>query len=193
MFSPSIDVYSTWLPVKEYIEKEMKVRTGKEEIYFNHYSPESLQNIIDTKHKLMDHMKKENYNKLYSILIIVDDFADAPEFSRQSKLLHSLYTRGRQNSISTTTATQKFTSIHPVIPVNATELYVYRLRNYNDLKAFLEEVSAVADKKVLLEIYHAAAEEPYSFLLVNLRAKNKNDIFHIRFDNRIEIQDDHYM
>ena len=54
MFNPSLDVDSTWLPVKHYIEKEMKVRTNKEEIYFNHYSPESLTNIIDTQHKLID-------------------------------------------------------------------------------------------------------------------------------------------
>ena len=37
IFSPSIDVDSAWLPVKPYIEKEMKVRTDKEDIYFNHY------------------------------------------------------------------------------------------------------------------------------------------------------------
>ena len=181
IFSPGIDVDSTWLPV-EYIEKGMKVRPEKEEIYFNHYNPESLQNIIDTQHKLIDHMKKENYKKLYSILIVIDDFADAPEFSRQSKMLHALYTRGRHNSISTISATQKFTSLHPIIRVNATELYVYRLRNYNDLQAFLEEASALADKKILLEIYHMAVEEPYSFLFVDLRAKNKNDIVHGRFD-----------
>ena len=95
-------------------------------------------------------MKKENCKKLYSILMVIDDFADAPEFSRQSKLLHALYTRGRHNSISTITATQKFTAIHPIIRVNATELYVYRLRNYNDLQIFLDEVSAIADKKILL-------------------------------------------
>ena len=189
IYSPSIDVDSSWLPVKEYIEKEMKVRPEKKEIYFNHYNPESLENTIDTQHKLIDHMKKENYKKLYSILIVIDDFADAPEFSRQSKLLHALYTRGRHNSISTITATQKFTAIHPIIRVNATELYVYRLRNYNDLQTFLEEVSAIADKKILLEIYHMAVEEPYSFLFVDLRAKNKNDIFHIRFDKKTVIQD----
>ena len=86
----------------------MKVRIDKEEIYFNHYSPESLQNIIDTQHKLIDHMKKENYKKLYSIIITVDDFADVPKFSRQNNLLHSLCTRGKHNSVSTTTATQNF-------------------------------------------------------------------------------------
>ena len=135
-------------------------------------------------------MKKQDHKKLYSILIIVDDFADSPEFSRHSKILHSLYTRGRHNSISTITATQKFTSIHPIIRVNATELYVYRLRNYSDLQAFLDEVSAIADKKALLQIYNMAVDEPYSFLFVNLRAKSKNDIFHIRFDKKIEITDD---
>ena len=42
IFSPSIDVDSTWQPVKSYIEEEMKVRNTEEEpIYFNHYDPEA--------------------------------------------------------------------------------------------------------------------------------------------------------
>jgi hypothetical protein len=49
--------------------------------------------------------------------------------------------------ISTITATEKFAAIHPIIRVNATEPYVYRLRNYKDLETFIEEVSAVYDKK----------------------------------------------
>ena len=49
--------------------------------------------------------------------------------------------------ISTITATQKFSAIHPIIRVSATELYVYRLRNHKDLETFTEEVSAAADKK----------------------------------------------
>ena len=37
IFSPSIEVDSTWVPVKEYIEKEMKVKHSTEEpIYFDH-------------------------------------------------------------------------------------------------------------------------------------------------------------
>ena len=107
----------------------------------------------------------------------------------QSKILHALYTRGRHNSISTITATQKFSSIAPIIRVNATELYVYRLRNYNDLQTFIEEISALIDKKTLLDIYNLATSEPFSFLYVNLRAKRKNDIFHIRYDKRIQVED----
>ena len=91
-------------------------------------------------------MKKQNHKKI-QILVIIDDFADDPSFTRSSKLLHALYVRGRHNMISTITSTQKINAIHPIIRVNATELYVYRLRNTKDLDTFIEEVSAVLDLK----------------------------------------------
>ena len=66
---------------------------------------------------------------------------------KHSKLLNQLYIRGRHNMISTITSTQKFRAIGNIIRINNTELYVFRLRNTHDLKAFLEEVSALSDKK----------------------------------------------
>jgi hypothetical protein len=59
---------------------------------------------------------------------------------------------------------------------------VYSLRNYKDLETFIDEVSAVADKKTLMQIYHLATSEPYSFLYVNLRAKKVSEMFHVRFE-----------
>ena len=70
---------------------------------------------------------KKEIKKLLQILIIIDDFADDSSFSRQSKLLHALFTRGRHSQISTIVATQKFTALHPIIRVNASELFVFRL------------------------------------------------------------------
>ena len=69
-------------------------------------------------------------------------------------------TRGRHSMISTIVATQKFVAIHPIIRTNATELFVYRLRNQKDLDAFLEELSALYDKKTLLRLYQHATEAP---------------------------------
>ena len=92
--------------------------------------------------------------------------------------------------ISTITATQKFNAIHPIIRVNATELYVYRLRNMKDLDTFIDEVSTVLDKKSLKEIYHMATSEPYSFLYVKLTAKDKNEMFYQSFNHRFKIKDD---
>ena len=154
IFSPSITIDTTWLPVKRYIEKEMGVDTEKEQVYFDEYKPEDLHKIIDTQNKVVEYQKQKNNHTFFQILIVVDDFADSQEFSRQSKLLHSLFTRGRHSSISTIVATQKFNALHPIIRVNASSLYVFRLRNFSDLAVFLDEISAlVGDKQTLLEIY----------------------------------------
>ncbi|MFM7982719.1 MAG: hypothetical protein ACKPKO_25690, partial [Candidatus Fonsibacter sp.] len=76
-----------------------------------------------------------------------------------------------------------------IIRVNATELFVYRLRTMKDLDTFIDEVSAVMDKKTLLDLYHTVTSEPYSFLNVKLTAKNKNEMFYPNFDKRLIIQD----
>ena len=166
------------------IEKEI-TNNDDEQFYFDHYDEEALFNIINTQRKIIEYQKKHNHNKLFSILIVVDDFADDVRFSRNSKLLHSLFTRGRHSQISTVVATQKFNSISPIIRVNASDLYVFRLRNYSDLQAFLDEVSAIAPKDIILEMYRLATDEAYSFLTVKLTSKDKNKIFLIRFDKAL--------
>ena len=190
IFSPSINVDHTWIPVKEYLDKTIKLKDDEPPLYYDHYDPESLEKIIDTQKKVTEFLKsKKDQKKLYSILIIVDDFADSADFSRKSTLLHALFTRGRHSQISTIISTQKFAALHPIIRVNTKMLHVFRLRNYQDLQLFLDEVSALIDKKSLMEIYTLAVSEPYSFLTVDLTAKDKNHIFMIKFDKKITIED----
>ena len=190
IFSPSIDVDSTWLPVKKYQENNMKViEKEKEKLYFSHYNPDDLENIIETQHRVIKLLKKQGRKKLFSILIVVDDHADDPSFTRQSKLLHALFTRGRHNSISTIVSTQKFAAIHPIIRVNASALIVYRLRNAKELQAFIEEVSGAIDKKKLYEIYRLATKDEYSFLYVNLTARSVSEMFYKNPTARIEVED----
>ena len=187
VFSPSVNHDTTWLSVKEYVEDVLDVHeTDDEKFYFDHYNAEALERIIQNQTDLIKHMKSKNMKSLYSILIIIDDFADDPSFSRHSKLLHSLYTRGRHSMISTITATQKFNAIHPIIRVNATELYVYRLRNMKDLDTFVEEVSATIPKKTLMQIYEKCTSEPYSFLYVKLTAKSIHDMFYCNLTQKVK-------
>ena len=184
IWSPSIDIDQTWQPVKDYIEKEIKPYK-EEQIYFDHYNPADLERVIDTQYKVVDYMKSNNHKKIYQILIIIDDFADDTAFTRQSKLLHQLYIRGRHQMISTITATQVYKQISPVIRKNITDLMIYRLRNYADLEAILEEMSAVYDKKVLMKLYKIATDPPYSFLYINLTAKEKTNMFYMRFTHKL--------
>ena len=173
---------------KTYIEKSQKEDFKKEKLYYDHYDAEALENIVSTQHKLAEHMKTRGYTKICQILIIVDDFADDPSFSRHSKLLHALFTRERHSMISTIVSTQKYRAISNIIRVNATNLYVFRLRNGGDLEALIDELNALTDKKTLLQLYNMATAEPYSFLFIKLNAKKLNDMFYVRYEKKSEIE-----
>ena len=187
IFSPSIDVDSAWIPVKKYLLEDRKMG-AEDKLFFDSYDPEALEGIIDTQRQVVEHQKKEGHRKLFQILIVVDDFADDPSFSRQSKLLHSLFTRGRHSQISTLVSTQKYNSISPLIRVNATELYVFRLRSIQDLSTVIDENSALLDKATLMKVYRMATEEPYSFLFVNLQEKELDKMFMLKFDRRFRFR-----
>ena len=189
IFSPSINVDHTWLPVKSYLDNKITLSEDEPPLYYDTYDPESLQAIIDTQRKIVEHQKNKRSNKLFSILIIVDDFADDPSFSRNSKLLHSLYVRGRHSMISTLVSTQKFAALSPLIRVNADSLYVFRLRNYQDLAMFLEEVSAIVDKRTLLQMYRKATDESFGFLFVKLNARDKKKMFMVKYNSYIEFEE----
>ena len=62
---------------------------------------------------------------------------------------------------------------------------MYRLRNQKDLDSVLDELTALIDKKTLLEMYQLATSEPYSFWYINLVAKTKDDMFFIRLEKRM--------
>ena len=111
-----------------------------------------------------------------------------PEFTRQSKLLHHLYIRGRHDNISVITATQSFKAVATVIRKNITGLYCFRLRNQMELEAVIEEVSALSNKKTLLDMYDLATKEPYSFLFINFMEKDKNKVFMIKFNYYLTIK-----
>ena len=114
IFSPSIDIDHTWHPVKEYIAKELQPNEH-EKIYFDTYNPSELEGIMETQHKVINYLKSQGHTKLFQILICIDDWADDPSFTRNSKLLHQLYIRGRHQCISTVTSTQVYKAISPIV------------------------------------------------------------------------------
>ncbi len=115
----TLDIYKDCF---SYMKKHTQVKnTAKEPIYFGHCDPEVLANMLETQHKITNFLKRRGDEKLFQVLIIIDDFEDNPSLTRQSKLLHTLYMWGRHNTISTIIATQIHSAIHHIIRVNATE------------------------------------------------------------------------
>ena len=56
IFSPSIDIDDTWLPVQKYIEEEL-TKTKDEQIYFQDFDGEAVQHILTTQKNIIDHQK----------------------------------------------------------------------------------------------------------------------------------------
>ena len=184
IFSPTINIDDNWIPVKKYIEKEIKPRED-EQVYFDNYNPQDLQDIIELQYKVIEYQKEHNHKQLFQIAIFIDDFAESQEFLRNSKMLHALYTKGRHANISTITSVQMYKSLAPIIRKNATAMFIFRLRKYGDMEAILDELSALTDKKTIQRIYSIATKEPHSFLYINLMSHDINNMFYINFQKRI--------
>ena len=66
IFSPSIDIDDTWLPATKYIDEEF-TKTKDEQIYYQDFDGEAVQNILTTQKNIIDHQKKDP--KLKSCLV----------------------------------------------------------------------------------------------------------------------------
>ena len=191
IFSPSVHNDPTFTEVKKYIRDELHVDDEKEQIYFDNYNPSDLENVIERQKKIINYMKSKKIKKLHSVLIVIDDHADDPKFVRYSKLLHGIFTRGRHDAVSVICSAQKYNVLAPIIRLNASSLYIFRLKNASGLMSFIEENSAIVDKQQLLDMYHQAVNDaPYSFFYVNMNAKDINKMFHIRFEQAFQITND---
>ena len=73
--------------------------------------------------------------------------------------------------------------------VNIQFLCCWKLRNQHELDAVVEELSALLPKEQLRRLYEQATREPYSFLFVYY-LKPKNEMFHIRFEERFALEKD---
>ena len=145
--------------------------------------------IISTQRAVIAAAKDRKIRKMFNILVIVDDFADNPAFSRHDALLHSLFTRGRHAFISTICATQKFRALSNIIRVNAAALIVFRLRSEQEVLAIVEEISAVYPKDIVISLIRRATEVPYSLLYCDLAARRPDEMFWLRFEKRLVPKD----
>ena len=63
-------------------------------------------------------------------------------------------------------------------------LFIFKQRNVKDIITFLDESSAMVDKKTLVQIYEIATEEKYNFLYINLLAGDADHMFYWNLDKR---------
>ena len=182
VFSPTALLDDARRPISDFCEDTLR---QEEPCLYDRYSEDALQGLIDKHHRITAMAKKRGDTRLHGALVIIDDFADSPSVVRGSKSLHELYVRGRHCGLSVISSVQKYRVLHPIIRVNATDLFVFRLRSLAEQQAIVEENSAAYGKDATEKILDKATEEPYSFLWLNLRATKKEDLFWLKFTARL--------
>ena len=78
--SPIAHIDEAYKSVIRYIEKDLNVDNKKEQYLFDEYNPDALTHIIDTQHKVIEYQKKNKVKKLFSCLLIIDDWAEDKSF-----------------------------------------------------------------------------------------------------------------
>ena len=165
------------------------MNTECEQAYYDEWDEAALRGIIQRQRKITETSKKLEMKKLYQVLIILDDYADSPQLHKPHGALDTLFIRGRHTQISTWVSSQKLRLISAAVRVNVQFLCCWRLRNQHELDAVIEELSALLPKEQLYRLYEQATREPYSFLFVYY-LKPKNEMFHIRFEERFALEKD---
>ena len=188
IFTPSGLVDDSLKPIKEYITKNLKHDEKKEGPYiFEDLDPKQIQSILKKQEKIHDMLKNKVYADkefkgrkwLPQVLIVISDHADNPRaVHRAGGVLETLFVRSRHFGVSCWCDSQALKLLSPSVRLNLAGMAIFRLRSMHDLQSFLDEYSALGvDKKLLLEIYRAATKEQYSFLYVNMLARDIEQMF----------------
>ena len=183
VFSPNA-LTDEWKPIREYCSKQLGVDLEKEQCFFEDMDEAALNQIIETQFAVVAELKRQNHTSMYQDCVILDDLASEPKFHKNYGPLSVLFTRGRHAWIQTICSSQKWKLISPTARVNAHWIACFRLRNKQDLEAFLSELTAIYPYEVLLEMYEkAVGDQPYSFLFVDLKAQPPR--FMVRFEQNM--------
>ncbi len=187
IFSPSVDIDSAWDPVREF------AKGLPDSSFHSEWDEKALHEIMaKQKEKIRELKAAKSKKPLPQILTVLDDYSDRPDIMHAAgNILTTLFIRGRHFGSSCWLSSQKLTSISTVARVNFRFLLCWRLRNQKEVMALMEELSAVYPIPVLHQMYETAlADEEHSFWYVNMVAKKKEDMFHIRFEHKMQLEDE---
>ena len=174
VFSHSWNLDESYTPLKKYMEQK---GWDLAECGYAGYNDEVLANIIAEQNRLIRYQKSKGMTKLWGLCLFFDDLIDSRAAMR-GKNLEILYARGRHMNISVITSTQAYRKVLNTVRMNSDHELIWRLRNGQDLEAWIQENEALVGRDLLYDIYMRATSKPYGYLWVNKAADDDNDIFH---------------
>ena len=186
--SPSVKVDSTWAHLKKHRAK--RGQKGNE-FFMDEWDGDRIQRLIEESFALTKYHKDKEHTHATSVLIVVDDMADASHIlhATGNSILNSLFIRGRHAYLSVWVASQRPNLVSSIIRTQMSALFIFKQRNVKDLITFLDEFSAMVDKKTLMRMYEIATEKKFNFLYINLLAADADHMFYWNLDKRFIVSE----
>ena len=153
---------------------------------FDEWDEKVIQGLIRKQQAVIDYQKKAKMKKLFTVLFVIDDWADRPDIMHKaSNVITSLFIKGRHAGISCWLSSQALRAIHPTARANFKFYCVWKLNNAMERQKLIEELSALLPVKTLNAMYDLATSERFGFWFVDLTAHDVNETFYKGFDHRI--------
>ena len=99
-------------------------------------------------------------------------------------ILTSLFVRGRHLGRACWLLTQKLRVVSLICRTNLCWMLAWRLRNSKELISILEELDALHDRRVLMQMYQLATQDKHGFGYINL-LNDKEQMFFKGFEQRM--------
>ena len=114
-----------------------------------------------------------------SVCLVVDDMASEQSIlhATGNSILNTDFIRARHAFLSVWVASQRPNLVSNIIRTQMSALIIFRQRNRRDFEVFVDEFSAMVDKKTLIQMYDIATKEKYNFLYINLLANDVDNMF----------------
>jgi hypoxanthine phosphoribosyltransferase len=162
--SPNIDVNGDFDMVK-----------GKNVYKLNAYSPELVNNIMQTQKNIITKHGRKNTP---SVLLVLDDILDQPGCLTLHSMVERIFTRGRHVHVSVILVSQQLRRISKCMRTNADMAILFCPNNYRESEEFIEEyIPKQYRKKMALYLKDMWDENSHAFLTIDFQAKDINRRF----------------
>src|SRR6266481_6077841 len=141
---------------------------------------ESIATFSSNKADIVD---VDDLDKEYQNLIVFDDFVTEKD---QDSIIE-LFTRGRKKNVSVIYLTQSYYSTPKDIRLQCNYFMFFNIGSKREIIEIEKDHTIGLTKEEFLHLFKLATEDPYSFMTIDLKTKEKRNKFRKNLDYRIGI------
>lgn len=119
----------------------------------------------------------KSFDKKQQNLVIVDDMMS----EKDQSLITEYFIKGRHRNISILYLAQSYTRAPINLRRNCDYFAIYHLTGRDSLLIYQDHVQGL-DKEEFKRLFHLATKEPYKFMLIDLKTKDKKLMYRQNFD-----------